>query len=209
LPADALAAVAEFRKLIKYVMIYDITVTPEAKRNKTLEGLLTNAGIPINNGIVIDQKLSNEILESRFIGADKADKGGGNRKLPQQEVEMFFVRGTIQQIDAVKRKNPANSGVQIDLDLAVAPRDLHLFLQLNQATGLEVAEMKRNPRSLRVPAAFRLPAGALEAGSQLAMADLTFLMNQGADQGAATSADANDPNQPGQAIFVIREAEAK
>jgi hypothetical protein len=203
--ADSLLAVGEFQKLVRFVMIYDITLTPQAQRNKVLEGWMAKAGIPMANGIVIDQKLTNEILAARFVGdARIAADARGN--LPDQ-VEMLFVRGTGRQINAVGSeyltgglRAQGNQDVRIRLDLVVAPKDLFIFLQLNKAAGLDLAEMKADPTKLKSASAFpiRFPfplhtVAAAEPDPELALALATDL---GPGIAFADLAQAQTPSAP-------------
>jgi hypothetical protein len=261
LPPETMVAVRQFQELVKLVAVFDFIVSPEAQHEKLVSNWMARNGIPVQKGILIDRKLEQEILQSRFIGGNKIAAAGGANRVADN-VEMLFVRGTIKQIDGVWQefltiRGQPNPSVRIRMDLAVAPRELSVFLELNRATGLDVATMKANPGQLRTASAFPLQfaqrlgsvtltsqsndsfalqgdwehtapreragrpsvrlASAESSGaeSNWAIAEAPFLLaqqtpgqqNQGVDPGASEVSPLlgfNDPDQPGQAIFIIR-----
>ena len=167
LSQDTLLAVGEFQRLVQYVTVFDVTLTPRAQKNRTFEAWLEKAGIPKSKGIVLDQKLEQEILSARFV-QDKVAPAKGKEAANKEgdDVEMLFVRGTIRAIEAVgkpffldgerEKKNPE---IIMQLELVFAPRDLYIFLELNKASGLDVATIKAQPSVLKKAEAFPLQFG--------------------------------------------------
>jgi hypothetical protein len=185
LPDDQLASAGleEFQQRFKYLAIFDVTVSPKGQEQRVLEQCLRTAEIPAEAPIPIENRLEQGILESRFIGQDRITVEGQVQDVSRDSVDMMFIRGKADQMDTIwrellQKRQEDPELVHLRMDLAVATKELEIFLNLNNAidraapSRLANAERWSNPGAHRLQ--FRLPLrsisitslGAISPGSK-------------------------------------------
>jgi anti-sigma factor RsiW len=149
-----------------FVMVMDLTITPEGQRAAVFEDALTRAGVRKDPDIQVDEKLESKLLASRFIGDVEKQESrahpGRNRTSPD-EVEMTYVIGPGLRIDAAMtdlRTRPATHIARWKFDMAIEPTEKEMFNLLHTASRLASTSNSPEPRAHRLTFRFSLKRGA-------------------------------------------------
>lgn len=135
---------AFFQQVPKYVMVYDVTVTPAGQRDKAVDKLLRDLGIGIDPALRMDGRLEKELMairESQQVkGKTEATPYKNDQATPkstdQDKVEMIYVASTIGVLDqfgrSLEQMSLVGDGVsQLHYDLAIEPNKIGVMHRLH------------------------------------------------------------------------------
>jgi negative regulator of sigma E activity len=128
----------------KYVMVYDVTVTPAGQKNEAIDTLLRNLGIGIDPALRLDGALEKELMAIRESQQVKGNTEatpykndlGTPKSTDQDKVEMIYVASTIGVLDQFGRNldqmRRAGDGIsQLHYDLAIEPNKVGVMHRLH------------------------------------------------------------------------------
>jgi len=152
----------------KYVMVYDVTVTPAGQKNKTVEKLLQKLGIGIDPALRLDGKLENQLMVIResqqLLGATEATRYKTDQVTPKStdkdKVEMIYVASTIGVLDQFGMDLAQMSIVgeqvcQLHYDMAIEPNKLGVMHRLHDSAREHFA-LRTNVAPSDIGLAFRI-----------------------------------------------------
>jgi anti-sigma-K factor RskA len=160
---DPQLRLAAFEKQFgRFLMVYELSVTPKGRQNKTIEKWFQAANLDIKSDTLpIEGKLEKGLLESRFIANDLIPIEGGNKDASATDVEMVLIRNTASAIDGLllewyKMRAAANDEVSLKSDLVLSTKELEIFLNLNDAVDGGSALRQVSSDTWTTPGAYRL-----------------------------------------------------
>ena len=118
LPDDNVVARLGKRPEPKYILIWDLGVTKQGQRDDVFGKTLRQAGIAFNpddKGVVLDSKLRNRLMATRFL-SDANPPNENNERF--DVIDMVYLQGQDAQIFAIERQLLANQEVRLKYDLA-------------------------------------------------------------------------------------------
>jgi hypothetical protein len=135
-----------FQDIPRYVMIYDVTVTPAGQKKQAIDRLREKLGIGIDPALRLSKQLEKNlkvIRESKRGGVDAVtapyeEDPATPKSTEKDKVEMIYISGKLNVLDRFGREMEAMSAVGEDVstlhyDLAIEPRKLGVMHRLHDA----------------------------------------------------------------------------
>ena len=160
LPEITLAHVDRFRQIVSMCMVLDVTVTPAGQEVKVIDQCLAAAGIPRVPPVPVDDRLEKLIRDSSIVAKKPIGPVEGGAGATDR-VEMFLIRGTNRHVDRFYREfqtldERSNRLGTMTMNVVFANQELQLFMQLNVAQGVKLADLETKSAILKEPAAVPL-----------------------------------------------------
>jgi len=149
-----------------YVLIVDLAITLEGQQQQVFQQALQRAGIQFNPEVGVDEVLEKALLASRFIGdVEIVDPQAPPAAKPaQDEIEMYYVQGLGDQVDAAITDlltRPQEHIARHRCDMAIEPAERELFEQLNSAVRMaDTRKVPPAPQAYRLAFRFSLRSGS-------------------------------------------------
>ena len=148
------------------MFIVDLAITLEGQQQQVFQQALQCAGIQFNPEVGVDEVLEKALLASRFIGdVEIVDPQASPAEKPaQDEIEMYYVKGLGDQVDAAITDlltRPKEHIARHRCDMAIEPAERKLFEQLNSAVRMaDTRKVGPAPQAYRLAFRFSLRSGS-------------------------------------------------
>ncbi|MBC8353424.1 MAG: hypothetical protein H8E66_15605 [Planctomycetes bacterium] len=137
----------------KYVMVYDVTVTPDGQKNGAVDQLLKKLGIGIDPALRLDDQLEKELMAIReseiVLGGTEATLYKNDQATPKSKaddkVEMIYVAGNLNTLDRFgldleQMRNDGKEVSQLHYDMVIEPNKLGVMHRLHDSAREHFAE---------------------------------------------------------------------